>query len=502
MKKTDSKWLARTTDIEAMVPYWDKTDAIVTGYEAVRAGEELYLPKFPDEGHDEYKTRLALTKFTNIYRDVLEGLATKPFENEITLLGDTQPQEILDFCENVDGSGNNLTTFGAQCFFNGINSAVSWIFVDYPDQASIANIRTKADQKKAGIKPYWTLVLARNVLQVKSQIINGEEVISYIRVYEPGIGDVDHVRIFERTPDGIVTWTLMEESTAEGHDEGFIKVGDGTLSINVIPMVPFTTGRRDGKSWKFYPVMRDAADLQITLYQDESALQFIKTMAGYPMLSASGVKPEYEQSGSGQNAVKTVKKVPIGPQRILYAPPDGAGKSGEWKFIEPSAQSMTFLQENIDKTKQDLRELGRQPLTAQSGNITAITSAVAAGKARSAVSAWALALKNALENALVITDMWLGTTWEPEVNVYTDFDNITEEGNDVDGLLKMREGGDLSQETLWSEMKRRKILSPEFDAETEKTRILSDIPTGDDIDDSDQNVKIRPKPSNPATAKT
>ncbi len=488
MDKKKSKWLTRTPDIQAMLPYWDKTDAIVTGYEAIKMGEELYLPKFADEAETEYKTRLSLTKFTNVYRDILEGLVTKPFENEITLLGESIPSDIEEFVENVDGSGNNLTVFGAQTFFNGINSALTWIFVDYPDAKVTTNIRTKADQKAAGITPYWTLVLARNVLQVKSTIINGREVLSYIRIYEPGIGEPDHVRIFERSEAGLVTWTLMQESTAPNNDEGFIKVDDGVLSIPVIPLVPFITGRRDGKSWKFFPPMQDAADLQITLYQDESALQFIKAMAGYPMLSASGVKPQMEADG------KTVKRVAIGPQRILYAPPDGAGRSGEWKYIEPNAQSMEFLQKNIEATKKDLRELGRQPLTAQSGNITAITSAVAAGKARSAVSSWALALKDAIENALIITCMWMGVTdYDPEVNVFTDFDNITEEGNDVDALLKMREAGDLSQETLYVEMKRRKILSPEFDSEKEKELLLGEIPT-DDTPDGEE-----PNRGNPAT---
>lgn len=490
-----SKWLTRTPDLEAMVPYWDKTDAIVEGHDAVRRAGRDYLPEFAQEADDDYKTRLALTKFTNVYRDVLEGLATKPFENEITLKGDNVPPEVEKFCMNVDGSGNNLSVFGSLCFFNGINSALAWIFIDYPDASKTAAVRTRADQQELGIQPYWTLILARNVLQVKSEIINGKEVINYIRILEPGLGEPTQVRVFERSPAGVVTWFLMQETSEKnaGVDEGFKKIADGTLSIDVIPMVPFVTGRRDGKSWKFFPVMSDAADLQITLYQDESALQFIKTMAGYPMLSASGVKPQYEADG------KTIKKVAVGPQRVLYAPPNGDGKSGEWKYVEPSAQSMEFLSTSIKDTKSDLRELGRQPLTAQSGNITAITSAVAAGKARSAVSAWALGLQDALENALVITMKWINNKYDPEVSVYTDFDNITEEGNDVDALNTMRENGDLSQDTLWEEMKRRKILSPDFDAEKEKNLILKGIPVDDQPTESKDPIN-KPKPSDPAKA--
>lgn len=464
--------LARTKDIAEMVPYWDKTDAIVDGYEAVKCAGKEYLPKFHDEPEKDYETRLSLTKFTNIYRDVLEGLATKPFEEEIKVLGngqsDTAPPDILDFCENVDGSGNSLTMFGAQTFFNGINSAVDWIFIDYP-KADPAVVRTIADQKANNIRPFWSHVLGRNVLEVRSANNGGVEQLNYIRILEPGISTPPNVRIFERSGD-VVTWQLWEQDAQK--PEQYNLTQDGTLSIKVIPLVPFMTGRRDGKTWKFFPPMRDAADLQISLYQDESALQFIKTMAGYPMLAANGMKPQMGADG------KTPVKLAIGPMKVLYGIPDNNGNHGQWSYIEPSATSMTFLQQSITTTKQDLRELGRQPLTAQSGQLTVITTAVAAGKARSAVSAWALALKDALENALTITAMWMNMAdYEPEVNVYTEFDDFTDGGADLVELGAGRRAGDISLETYWTELQRRGVLSPEFDIVKEKENLLNDIPS-------------------------
>ncbi len=485
-RKMDKKlMLSRTKDIASMVPYWDKTDAIVEGYDAVKACGKDFLPSFREENEDDYKTRLNLTKFTNVYRDVVEGLATKPFEEEIKILGASKdvppPTAITDFAEDVDGSGNNLTTFGAQTFFNGINSAIDWIFIDYPTVDPLV-VRTQADQKAANIRPFWSHVLGRNVLQAQSAIQGGVEQLNYIRIFEPGNGTPDHVRIFKRA-GATVTWELWVENSAKTDE--YIIESEGSLSISVIPLVPFATGRRDGKTYKFYPVMRDAADLQISLYQDESALQFIKTMAGYPMLAANGMKPELGPD-------KKPLKLGIGPMKVLYGTPDAAGNHGTWSYIEPSATSMTFLQQSIDKTKQDLRELGRQPLTAQSGQLTVITTAVAAGKARSAVSAWALALKDALENALVITGMWLklGDSFEPEVNVYTEFDDFTDGGADLTELGAGRRAGDLSLETYWTELQRRGVLSPEFDPDEEKANLLNNIPS-----DNNPNSPPLPKPA-------
>jgi hypothetical protein len=452
----------RSDDNKYMLPYWELTDTIVEGLDALKAAGAKYLPKFADETKEDYQVRLDLATMTNIYRDVVESLASKPFEQEITLVGENQPTEIVSFTEDVDGSGNNLSVFSAMMFFNGINSAIAWVFVDYPDVAP-GTIRTVADAKAAGVRPFWSHILARNVLEVRSELINGKEVLSYVRLLEGS-----KVRIMERDATG-ARWALHYKTETNGKIE-WIKEKEGVFSIGVIPLVPFATGRRDGRSWRFYPAMRDAADLQRLLYRQESALEFTKTMAAFPMLAGNGVKPVMDADG------KTPKRLAIGPARVLYAPPDGNGNNGSWEFIEPSGETLTFLANNIKETQQNLRELGRQPLTAQSGNLTTITTAVAAGKAKSAVAAWAYGLKDALENAFKITAMWLGQTYEPEVDVYTDFDNFSENGADLEQLGKARERGDISLETYWFEMKRRRVLSSDFDAEKERERLLLELP--------------------------
>lgn len=464
--------LKRAPDIATMVPYWDKVSAIVTGLSAMRAAGTDYLPKFKAEEKEDYEVRLGMSKFTNIYRDVLEGLATKPFEEEITLIGgdDKIPEEIKSFVEDVDGSGNNLSMFSALTFFNGINYAIDWIFVDYPtiEQGVVMN---RAEAKKRNIKPFWSHVLAKNVLEVRTEIIGSKEVINYIRIHEPDVTGKDgYVREFQKTGD-VVSWKLYNISEAIPVVEK-----EGVLSIPVIPLVPFMTGRRDGKSFKFFPAMQDAADLQITLYQNESALEYIKNLACYPMLAANGMKPTKDAAGNPE-------KVAIGPMRVLYGVPDGAGGHGTWQYIEPAANSMEFLKKDISATKQDLRELGRQPLTALSTQLTTVTTSIAAGKARSAVTAWALGLKDTLENALVITAMWMkNETYDPEVNVYTGFDNVLDDGSDLEALATARENRDISQQTYLFELKRRKVLSPEFNYQDELKRILNEIPSDDGID--------------------
>ena len=470
--------LKRSPDIETMEPYFNMVTDIIEGEDAIKKGGEKYLPRFPEEDDRDYNFRLSVGKFTNIYRDTLEGLATKPFQDEVQLVGTAATDELKEFCENVDGCGNNLSTFAALTFFNGINYAIDWIFVDYPTvDNSIISI---ADAKSKNLKPFWRHILAKNVLEVRSHFEGSKEVVDYFRYQEPSYGDEPvKVRVYQEEYDKDlkkhIKWHLYEKLEQPLEDgEDFIEIENGEMSIGFIPVIPFITGRRDGNRYKFYPVMKDAADLQIKLYQNESALEYIKVLACYPMLATDGIKPKLDPTGKPD-------RIAAGPGRVLYGIPNGTGTGGTWKYVEPQANSLEFLKKDTDKTKTDLRELGRQPLTALSSQLTTVTTSIAAGKAKSAVTTWALALKDALENALLVTMLWekkeVPDNKQPEVYVYTGFDNVLEDGSDLEELGKARERGDLSQETYWEELKRRKILSAEFTAEREKQRLLDDIPT-------------------------
>lgn len=477
----DHPLLKRAPDIDSMVSYWHKVGVIVTGLKAIRDCREEFLPRFPEEDNDNYNYRLQQTKLTNVYRDVLEGLSNKPFEAEVGLIKSDDkeiPDFLKNFVENVDGAGTNLTAFAHLSFFNAINNAIDWIFVDMPEVVNSGKPLSIADAKAKKLQPYWTHVLAKNVLEVRTRVIGSEPVISYIRLFEPSVlGDEDKVRVFQRDENDVVTFKLYSVNYSAKDKESYVVFEkEGTLSINLIPLIPVITGRRDGTSWKFFPVMQDAVDLQITLYQDESALQYIKGLACYPMLAANGMKPVMGPDGKPL-------KVAIGPGKVLYGVPDGNGGNGTWSYVEPQANSMEFLKKSIDSTKQDLRELGRQPLTSLSSQLTNTTTAVAAGKSKSAVSAWALALKDSLEMALLVSNMFMKVDYEPEVNVYTGFDNVDGYGTDLAELGAARERRDISQRTYWAELKRRKVLSPEFNEDEEIKLLLEEVPS-DGVNDS------------------
>lgn len=466
-----------------MVPFWDRVDAVVEGIEGMRDAGEEFLPKYVDEAPQDYRFRLQCTTMTNVYVDNVEGLAGKPFEQPIALKGEV-PEEITLFAADVDGSGNSMSIFAGATFFNGINNALDWILVDYDKRDPDAPApRNRAEEKALNLRPHWSHVLARNVIDAQSVTINGKEVIRYLKVLEPG--EPDHIREFNRDDNGVVTWTLYQyqdqmvgTGSAATH---FVAIDGGTMTIDEIPAIPFVTGRRVGRSWKVDPPLKNALDKQIDLYQDESDLKFAKKLTAFPMLAANGMVPDKNGDGSP-------KKLGTGPGRVLWGKADpNSGAIGSWSYVEPNAESLKFLAAENAATRQELRELLKQPLTAQSGNITVITAMVAAGKAKSAVKAWALVLQDALENALALTAKWMGIDYDPTVQVYINFDDYTE-GEDLTALQTMRAAKDLSRRTYWSEMGRRGVLSSNFDPEAEEMELLEELPgdpTASDVSTSD-----------------
>lgn len=482
--KSQDPLLKRASDIESMCEYWEDAETVLGGVRALTAAKEKHLPKFDRETASAYKSRLKLTAYTNIYRDIIDSLSSKPFENEVQIIkGENAkdlepPQDIVDFCEDVNGAGDSLTTFAADVFFHGIHSAVDWILVDFPTPDR--SFKNRAEERAAGLKPYWVRVSGQSVLEVRCEIINGEECLTYVRYLEDSAAEKRTVRIFNYNTVEGVSFEIWEEQedyvnkTAPAKDQTKFKmVNNGSMKgISRIPMVAFATGRRKARKQSYLPVMTDVIDMSLRLFRSESGLEYAKTLSAYPMLTGNGVKPEKNEDG-------TTKELVVGPGHVLYAPPQASGGApGNWAYVEPNSQSLIFLEGNIEKIKREIRELGRQPLTAQTDNLTVVTTQVAASKARSAVQQWALNLKNTLEKAISFTMEWksIADGYKPQVYVYTEFDTFID-GKDLDALIEARKNGDMSHQTFMEELKRRGVLSPEYNHIIELSRLLADTTT-------------------------
>ncbi len=476
-------------EVSRLMPLWRKVHDVLDGAECIREKGPAYLPRHAVEDELEYKRRAACAPWQAEFEDILATLAAKPFSKEVSLDNEAA-DAIKEFAEDVDRRGNNLTTFARQVFTGGLARGWHYVLIDAPKAEGVQN---RAQEKAAGLRPYWVSIQAPHVLAYYCDVIGGREVCTHARitaneVIREGFGEVvkERVKVFD---PGV--WTLYEKTTdAAGQEVWEIIDAGPLLPADRVPLVRFRTFD-DGSR----PPLAHLVDKQIELYRALARQDEILTKAGYPMLTASGVAPP----SNGQ-------KIVVGPGRILFAPPPvGGGSPGSWGYIQPDASIIREVGEQVKHVTDEMRRLGMQPLTQKSGCVTATASAIDGARAHSAAQAWALALKDALEYAFVMTVPRLGLTEAdaPEIEVDTDFGVEPFAQAPLDALDKARARKDISRGTYWDGLRRFNVLPADFDHEDEEEALaeemqgleadhLIDPVTGDPIEPPEMQAPRQP----------
>ena len=482
----------KSSDYLAMVPYWDIVDVLLGGVEDLRAQGTKYLPRFQNENvtqdpngrsYDPYELRRMHAPLTNIFEDIVGNLASKPFSHEVDLdenWHDAEPYATLE--ENIDGQGNNLHTFAEDVFKTAIEYAITWILVDFTQAAPRPDNQplSIAEESAQGLRPYWVHVNPTMLYAIYSDTIRGNEEIVHARIYEPTLkldGFIERVvrrvRVLQREPIawdivnkpidyGPPQWFLYEEVVEPGQDTGsWALVEQGVLTISVIPLVPIIIGKRVPGTWQVRPPLKGIAYLQIEEYQQESNLKTVLELAAFPMLTGNGITPDTDGV-----------KISSGPRTVLFGGSSVDGQPGSWAYLEPAGGSMKILQDQLEKTRNEMRDLGKQPLTLQ--NQTVVTTAQIAVKANSAVQAWALRLKDGLEQAWKLTAEWLKKDDEPEVFVYTDFNVALDQGQGWNAIFQLRGLKDISRETAIQSAVRYGYLPENFDIKEDDKNLAAE----------------------------
>lgn len=428
---------------------WTLIAGILAGAEAVREAGPLYLPKYPEETESEYARRRAVSPWRPEFADALRFLASRPFSRDIGIQGDVS-ERLRALVEDIDGRGNSLTRFAAEAFEDAVAKGLHLILVDYPAMPPGAS---RAEERARNARPYWVQIHPEDIVALHTDWVGGIETITHlryrecvtrrdgfdeveverVRVYEPGLW-----QIYERGPDR--TYALVDEGP----------IARGRAGHAAIPVVPLFIGHRLG-ALRVRPPLLDLAHMQIELYQALSRQDEILTFAASPMLTANGLAPP---SDGGQIAV--------GPKSILYAPP-GDGANASWDYIAPDAANLAQIRAHVASVTADMRRLGMQPMMERTGNATATGRAIDAAQAHSAVQAWALCLKDALEQAFVLTAQALDLDATVECIVHTDFGALPYADAPLAALDQARARGDIARTTYWDALKRFCVLPADFD---------------------------------------
>lgn len=446
---------------KAALQEWDLVDALCGGTYAMRAARSKFLPQEPKEPEVAYNNRVDKSVLTPIYCDAIKKLAGKIMKQP------PQPEEgmsprVVELLDDIDSEGTDLADFVYDLVKAGLNYGLTHILVDSPnfenlvDEMGVTDL-TIAVERELGIRPYMMHIKPRQVIGWKSQVINGEKVLTQVRIEmtvkvdspEDEFTQVDSHRILVLD---IGRARVYEEQEIDGQKE-WVVVSDVPTDLDFIPLVTIyvnKTGFMQGE-----PPMVDVAHLNVAHWQSDSDQRNILHVARVPILFGSGLGDE--ERGDFELAV--------GPNTMTR------GEQGsDLKFVEHSGKGIDAGAKDLETLEARMARLAlNMILNRRPGNETATARTLDQAESDSPLAMLATSVESGITKAADLFSVFMGIGEDAggTIALYKDFGISARDGEDIKHLLAMRASREISRATFWEELKRRGLLSDNFDPEDE-----------------------------------
>lgn len=466
--------------VKSMQDDWSLAAALMGGTKAMRAAGKAYLPQWPNEDDESYKTRLKTATLYPAYQHTVETLVGKPFSAPVTI-GEDVPARIKKWCEDVDQEGRNLHVFASdvmEAAFDGICG----ILVDFPprkrkgpDGVEVTIPNTVAAEEAAGLRPYMVLIKASQLIGWRAARVQGKWSLLQLRfgecVEEPdgefGAVKVDQVRVLEPGK-----WQIWRKKDANSSEWELHAHGETTLSY--VPFRP-VYGKRTGFMMG-RPPMIELAHLNTKHWQSQSDQDTLLHMARVPILVRTGMQETVAADGT-----VTKPALVIGAGVAVDLP-----TNAKLEYCEHTGKAIDAGKTALDDLKAEMRQSGAEMLVIKPGSQTRIEAADESTKGMCALQLMTLGLQDALNSALQMMADWVREPTGGHVKLFMDFGAATLDEASAQIVVSMQAQGIVSKETTFKEAQRRGIVSADVNFDEEQERIEQEGPAlgtmGDDID--------------------
>lgn len=445
----------RSDTVEKLVAKADSVRTLVAGVDAMRAAGVKYLPKEEAESAKAYAARVARTGFLPATGKTVMDMTGKVFAKPVVLEDDV-PELLKSYAENVDLTGRHINVFAKDVFYDALQTGIGFIITDMQEAVQREDGRpaTIADEAAAGLRPYLVYVPLERVLGWKSEIRNGYEVLTQFRFVEFYLEDdgpwhvktLEQVRVFQ--PGGWQIWRKNDKND-------WVLYREGVTTLREIPVSPVYINRTDFMSGA--PPLEGLAEINVTHWQSGSDQRNILHVARVPILFGAGLAD--------------TEDLVVGAASMFRASRPDATLA----YVEHSGKAIEAGRADLKDLELQMQVMGLQLLIPTPGQ-TATGEIRDDAKENSPLTMMVTALQDALESAFGFMAQFLKEKSGGSIGVNKDFGVKAGAGADLQLLLDMAKAGKLSLETLWSEFKRRNVLSDSFDMDTEKDRIESEAP--------------------------
>lgn len=446
-------------DYGNMVQAWDINDALMGGTLYMRQLGEAYLPRWPKEDKEDYKKRLAVATLLPAYEETINQNVGRVFAEPIQL-GENVPDVLREYTKNVDLEASRLDVW-AQAFFSlAMQYGLSHALVDYP-RVDAEQVKTKADEKATGARPYVTMLNPRQVIGWKSKIVGGKRQLTALRIKEVVVEDGDDfgqtkveqirlltpgkVQIYRKATgaDVQVNWTLHEEWQTSRQD------------ITLVTLYTKRTGFMCGS-----PPLLNMALLNVKHWQSQSEQDNILHVARVPLLTVFGLGDGEELVIGSSSATQFSDRQTQGLEYVEHTGSSiGAGKESLAELVEQMRQAGAKLLRTDNTSTKSVDQTSEEKMQEQSPLYTMATS-----------------LEDAIDNILQIMAEYVGEKDGGSVDVRTELDVESKEFNPPAALAiqALRQGGDIRRVDAIKSLQKLNIIDADADPDVVLSELLTE----------------------------
>jgi hypothetical protein len=431
--KTVTKVSDPNTAWHSQEPHWILIEDLLSGTYGMRRKHRRYLPQEPRELDESYDNRLARSVLSPYYvrlERMLAGMLTrKPVRlNDVS---DIVREQLFD----VDLLGNDLNV---------------WVYETARKMVRYGHVGVLVDAPAAGEngRPYWVSYTPREILGWRTELVDGAQQLSQLRLLEKvivpdglyGEKEVEQVRVL--TPGG---FELHRRDEKSGDFEVF---DSGTTTLSEIPFSVAYSNRVN--FFESRPPMEDIAELNLKAYQVQSDLDNQLHICAVPMLAFFGFPSSAEE-------------VSAGPGEAIAFPAEGKAE-----YIEPSGNSFESQFRRLEQIAYQINELGLSAVLGQKLSAeTAEAKRIDRSQGDSTMMVIAQNMQDLIDNCLTYHAQYLNITEVGSSYVNRDFLGARLEPADIQALLQLYTAGTITQKTLLDRLSEGEVLGDEFDIEEE-----------------------------------
>lgn len=426
--------------------HWPLITALLGGTYTMRQAGETFMPQWPNEQDDAYKARLSVATLYPAFARTSEVLASKPFSKPVQY-ADNVPPRILDWMADCDLQGHNLNVFAGQVMQDCIQYGVSGVLVDYPP---VSDIKTQAEEKQSGARPYFTRYAPGTVLGWRTERISGSEKLIQVRLLETV---TEHVNEFEEQQVEQVRvlyrglWQVWRK--VKDKEDWFV-FDEGRTTLSEIPFVFFYGIRK--ATGVGNPPLVELAYQNVEHWQSCSDQQTILHVARVPILALIGADDKTQLTVGASSAIA----LPL---------------NADLKFVEHTGAAISSGRQSILDLEERMRQTGAELLVLKPGDVTATQVQSENEANRCTLQRITEDFEDSLDSCLQLMADWVGEQEGGNVSLFKDFGVATLGEASAELLLKSNQSGKISDETYFGELRRRNILSPDATWEDEQDKL-------------------------------